>query len=72
MINIHHQPSETPASSPAADNDPAQELPEFEESRTLIVPPPNLQERIRAAQRARTLQIEPTVEVSPEDKVSDG
>lgn len=54
MININHPPSEIPQA-------PATYEPEEEGSQTLMVPPPTLRERIAAAQRARTLQIQPTV-----------
>lgn len=41
---------------------PEFEDPEDEGSSTLLVPPPTLRERIAAAQRARTLQIQPSIE----------
>ena len=69
MIDINPKPSEnlpfpTPPEEPNG-------FDEVEEPQTLLVPPPSLRERIQAAQRARTLQVQPIIEESDSEKSSD-
>jgi hypothetical protein len=63
MIDINPKPSEDlPISPPPEDATPEIEQ-DIEDPDTLIVAPPSLRERIQSAQRARTLQIQPSVEL---------
>ncbi len=67
MIDINPKPSENPPFPIPSEEPESQIEPEIEESRTLIVAPPSLRERIQAAQRARMLQIQPSIEAPDSD-----
>ena len=65
MLDINPKPSEDPpVATPPAESVPVEDEldTEVEDAETLIVAPPSLRERIQAAQRARTLQNQPTIE----------
>ena len=69
MVDINHKPSEEMPPSPQESL--LEEDLETDNPETLIVAPPTLRERIQAAQRARTLQIQPSVDLPSEDAESD-
>ena len=62
MIDFNKKPSEDFLPSNSAE-DPEATEPEIDQSKTLPVPPPNLRQRIQAAQRARVLRVEPDIEL---------
>ena len=70
MIDINPKPPENLPFSTSPDEPDRFDEYDAEESQTLLVPPPTLRERIQAAQRARTLQIQPSIDM-PESELSD-
>lgn len=63
MIDINQKPSEELPQSTLPEESAVSTEPDKDDPETLIVAPPTLRERIQAAQRARTLQIQPNVEL---------
>lgn len=70
MIDINPKPPENLPFSTSPEEPDGYDEYDPEESRTLIVPPPTLRERIQAAQRARILQIQPNIDM-PESEFSE-